>query len=372
MSRRMQPSLAAFALCCAAALARSAPAEACSPPLPGLFLSIPATWGEPFPIDGVLVLRGHFIGGARSAGDSVSIEVRDRNGEIAEGTPRVILTRYVPSSGPPTVGYSWVLVVWQPAALLKPNEEYVATVAMKRDHEAETRELRFVTSGERVPDVEPPVLGDSAIAVDTEEALRHCCEPDYDDSCGTTRLCWTAALQEVARVATPVKVRPAALPRSQVRFTVIDDEGRSIHESPWAAREAFVADLTFHPDLPQWCFRVFAEHLATGTVVESERRCVERPAGLCFARVESGEGPSAWCRPETVPARPELPDVCGRRPPVGRPDRPADPEPPSGDPREPPGSPRHGCNSAPGEPWMALAAGVAFWIRQRPSARARG
>jgi MYXO-CTERM domain-containing protein len=248
-------------------------AEACEPPLPGVFPEVPEAI-EGVPTDGVIAFRASVYGTLEEQLATLTIDV------VLEGDVAVagaIETVELSSSG----DQSELIVVWRPESALAPSTAYQATITVQNPDglEPSVFPLAVTTGAGPVGTWPTPAL--DAVTLDKLAAgsgERVCCDESVPGDCGTGIECQALQFADQPQLTATLHVPADPLgSQSYVRVSAGVDDATEVYASLGLANAVDGAGLVraFEMAAGDYCLAVELVSLVDGSVGAPVMSCLE-------------------------------------------------------------------------------------------------
>jgi MYXO-CTERM domain-containing protein len=248
-------------------------AEACEPPLPGIFPEVPDAI-DGVPIDGVIAFRASVYGTLEEQLATLTIDV------VLEGDVAVagaIETVELSSSG----DQSELIVVWRPESALAPSTAYQATITVQNPDGLEPSVFPLAVTTGAGPVGAWPTLALDAVALDKIAAgsgERVCCDESVPGDCGTGIECQALQFAEEPQLSATLGVPADPLgSQAYVRVSAGVDDVTAPYASLGLANTLDGAGLVraFEMAAGDYCLSVELVSLVDGLAAPAVMACLE-------------------------------------------------------------------------------------------------
>lgn len=265
--------VAIFLVSVVSALFLSAPrtANACSPPLNGIFVDQGVAFQQAVPINGAWAFYARTYNASL---DGLSVEVRDETDELVEGSLSEVLLDQLADDDSEAQS-NW-LVIWTPNDSLLPEHQYDVSVRAARPYDPETlsvdEQTTFLTTASAATDPEVAELVEEPSLTITENKGEFECCTDTTQTCNSQR-CWPTKY-----IYQPTFDLQVELPTNdtdlQAYHRIITSAGT--FKSYWNRRDIISKSMLFSDDnYGPYCVTVQTFALATQELLDEAETCME-------------------------------------------------------------------------------------------------
>jgi hypothetical protein len=271
-------------------------AEACSPPLPGIYASAGSFLEQPVPTDGAWALRVSVSDDTIDSGN-LTIEVSDEAGAPVEGTISHVLIS-PGESGPPGRPPSY-LVIWKPTDVLLPGRSYTVDVRAVHPYDDTTLTIDEQVTFEAISGehgAPAAAAAEASLGIVERPGGQECCDTGGEicDSCtgecGSAQRCWFTRYAYLPTIYADVAFPDS--PTDLQSYHIVQYGDEDTRRFYWGMGGDQNLNRSFAEDSPgPFCVTIESFALATSELINSEEFCFERSDLPDYtARTYNGEG----------------------------------------------------------------------------------